>query len=244
MTFRPTRAALPAFLLVGALAVAACGGSAESPTATTSAGSSAAPGSPAPSAGATAPATSDPGAQTATPDATDPGIDISDATGALEGVDSYRMTIAVDGEEVFTAVVVREPVEARAITDLRDVDRGHRRRGVDRRLVRPALHGRRPDGCLRPDPPVRCLRADGPTQRDDRPGHRIEERRQRTARYRIDDTNPVLGASLPPGAAMDIWAADAGYLVAYVVSGVEDAGGDLSLDITNINDPANTVERP
>jgi len=239
MASRSTRAALPVFLLVGALAVAACGGSAESPTA----GSSDVPGSPGPSPDSTVSATGEPGTATGAPGTTDPGIDISDATGALEGVDSYRMTIAVNGEEVFAAVVVREPVEARAITvaGTSIVIIGDEA-WIDGSSVPLATV----EGLTGAYDPVLLFGAYGQIgELNGMTDLGTESKNGVNARhYRIDNTSPVLGASLPAGAAIDIWVADAGYLVAYVVSGVEDAGGDLSLDITNINDPANTVEQP
>ena len=62
--------------------------------------------------------------------------------------------------------------------------------------------------------------------------------------YRVDAASSLVGAfaSLPAGAAIDFWVADEGYLVGYAFSGTGIEG--LSIDITNVNDPANKVERP
>ena len=61
---------------------------------------------------------------------------------------------------------------------------------------------------------------------------------------RIDSTS-ILGAAgaIPAGAAIDVWVADAGYLVAWEMSGFE-SGADFSIQVTNVNDPSNKVEKP
>ncbi len=46
---------------------------------------------------------------------------------------------------------------------------------------------------------------------------------------------------MPPGTTVDMWAAEAGYLVALEIK--SDTGG-LDLQVTNVNDPANVVETP
>ena len=56
------------------------------------------------------------------------------------------------------------------------------------------------------------------------------------------------GATIPPGGTLDIWvASDGGYLVAFeghAISGNGATKGDISIEITNINDPANAVSPP
>ena len=62
--------------------------------------------------------------------------------------------------------------------------------------------------------------------------------------YHIDSTTLVGGfAGLPAGAVIDTWIADAGYLVAFEMTGTP-ASGNVSIEITNVNDPANKVDRP
>ncbi len=64
------------------------------------------------------------------------------------------------------------------------------------------------------------------------------------------DSNTVgpNGATIPPGGTLDIWvASDGGYLVAFeghAISGSGATKGDISIEITNINDPANVVSPP
>jgi hypothetical protein len=54
---------------------------------------------------------------------------------------------------------------------------------------------------------------------------------------------PASSASIPPNAAVDIWVADQGYLVALETSGF--SGNEaLKIETTNVNDPANTVTAP
>ena len=69
-----------------------------------------------------------------------------------------------------------------------------------------------------------------------------------TTHYHVDADSPAGQlASIPPGGSFDVWLADAGYVVALEASGVgtgDNALDSFSLDITNVNDPANTVERP
>jgi hypothetical protein len=61
---------------------------------------------------------------------------------------------------------------------------------------------------------------------------------------RIDSTS-LLGATgaMPAGSAIDIWVADAGYLVGWEMTGFPD-NADFVIEVTNVNDPSNTVEKP
>jgi hypothetical protein len=68
--------------------------------------------------------------------------------------------------------------------------------------------------------------------------------------YHVDATNAAAAeAGLTAGAA-DAWlAVDGGYLVSFVVSGTWDVDGDptpvtLRIDVSRVNDRANTVRRP
>ena len=61
--------------------------------------------------------------------------------------------------------------------------------------------------------------------------------------FRIDSSSFIGAmASMPPGSSIDVWIADDGYLVSLAVSGIEDS--DFVLDVTDVNSPANVVERP
>ncbi len=62
--------------------------------------------------------------------------------------------------------------------------------------------------------------------------------------FRVDANTPGANlASFPPDAAVDIWMANDGYLVALETKGF--AGDkDVQIEVTNVNDPANKVEEP
>ena len=76
------------------------------------------------------------------------------------------------------------------------------------------------------------------------PGRGGEERGPGAPRPdRFDDASSAPRRAMPAGAAIDVWVADAGYLVAWEMSGFpEDA--NFSIEVTGVNDPANKVERP
>lgn len=70
-----------------------------------------------------------------------------------------------------------------------------------------------------------------------------------TNHFHIDSTMPgPTGATIPPGGTLDVWvASDGGYLVAFEGHALEGNGatkGDIMIEITNINDPANAVTPP
>jgi hypothetical protein len=60
--------------------------------------------------------------------------------------------------------------------------------------------------------------------------------------YHIDSTTGAGLAGIPAGATVDLWIADKGYLVALEAKGT--SGGDFSIQVTNVDDPANKVVAP
>ena len=73
-------------------------------------------------------------------------------------------------------------------------------------------------------------------------GHRDQERHQRDALPdRFDDAGAGF-SGLPSGAAIDTWISDEGFLVGLEASGFP--GGDMSIQVSNVDDPANKVDRP
>lgn len=63
-----------------------------------------------------------------------------------------------------------------------------------------------------------------------------------TTHYRIDSSSVVGSlASLPPGAAVDLWVSAEGFLVSMALSGGTEG---IVIDVFDINDPSITVERP
>ena len=72
-----------------------------------------------------------------------------------------------------------------------------------------------------------------------------EDRNGASAHHVKIDPTSIVGASvqMPAGASVDVWVADAGYIVAWEMSGFK-GDSNISIEVTDVNDPANTVERP
>ena len=239
---RPTTPAFIAALSVISLVAAACGSSAATPTL--------APGAtPAPTTAATAGSSVSPtsGQPTDVPGNGGTGVDLGDLAGALEGVDSYRMTVMSDGTVDYQATVVRAPVEASSIE----------MSGVRIVVIEQEAWMDQGTGTLEPVPyemvagmttafsPIMLFGAYG--QMGALGGLTdlgTESRNGVNARhFRIDSSTPIIGQGMQSGESVDIWVADQGYLVSWEsISGT--GSGNTSIDITNINDPSNKVDRP
>lgn len=250
MTNRSRTLVPGALLLVAALVLAACGGSAATatPSPTTEPGSEATPTT---AAEATPTATT---ASEATPDLAIPTFDLEALQGALPGVDSYRTTMSVGGEGQYESVVVTKPVLSKAITI---IDGG----SVSQRIVvigEEAWIASGDDGDFEPAPAGMAsamlvaydpaLMLGGFASVDWATGglnQGVEAKNGVQAHHvRIDGTTAAgAAAQMPPGAAIDIWVAEAGYLVAWEMSGFPD-DANFSIQVTNVNDPSNKVERP
>jgi len=253
--FDPRRAAMSAALLLGvAMVVTACGGAA----ATAPAGATAAPGETA--AESTAPESTVASEEPATTEPAEasvgalPTFDLSALTGGLPGVDSYRTETSVGGEKQYESVVVTKPVLSKAITVY---DGGE----VSQRFLVIGKEVWMADGAdgafeadttglagtmlMAFDPALMLGGFAGIDWGQAASNLGVEEKNGVQAHHvRIDSTSFVgAAAAMPPGAAIDIWVADAGYLVAWEMTGFpEDA--NFAIEVTNVNDPANKVERP
>jgi hypothetical protein len=235
-------------LVTTAFLLAACGG-ATTPSVGTDGGSisSDAPTDAAP--------TTEPTTSTAT-DAPDPSalaipsFDLDDLVANLDGVDSYRTVMTVAGEQTFESKVVTKPVLARDIT----INEG----GSSQRIVvigEEAWVGTGDD--LQPAPAAMAtamlglfdpmLLAGGLANPGAMAGATQvgteEKNGVQATHYRIDGSSLVgTLASMPPGAAIDLWVAEAGYLVSLSISGNPE--GDFAIDVFDVNDPSIVVERP
>lgn len=243
------RASLLAAMLVSiALTVVACGGAAATPTPTPVPVGDVTP----PPADVT-PTPETPGAE-ATPADAIPTFDLDALSGAIPGVDSYRTSFSTNGELQYESVVVTQPVLSKAITSYSGGE-------VSTRFVvigKEVWQADGTDGAFASVPeamatsylmffdPALLLGAYanmdwasaatniGTEEKNGVQAHHI----------RIDPTSFVgAAAAMPPGSAIDIWVADAGYLVAWEMSGFAE-GGDMSIQVTNVNDPSNKVDRP
>jgi hypothetical protein len=247
--FDPRRVTVTgALLIVAAILVAACGGGATAtPTPTPATGTEATP------APAEATPTPEPAAE-ATPEVALPTFDLSALTGGLPGVESYRTETSVGGVKQYESVVVTKPVLSKAITVYDGGDVSQRFVIIGDELW--MADG--PDGTFEADTtglgstmlmafdPALMLGGfasiDWANAASDQG---MEDKNGVQAHHvRIDSASFVgAAAAMPPGAAIDVWVADAGYLVAWEMSGFpEDA--NFSIQVTGVNDPANKVERP
>jgi hypothetical protein len=232
------RAGLAGALTVAALTLAACGGG------TTSSGAPTAAGSVAPTV---APATAEPSTGTAPSAAIAlPSFDLTQLATSLENVDSYRITIVTNGETQYSGVVVTKPVLARdvIVSGTRFVVIGNEVwTGTGDKLV-PAPPELATTMLAAFDPAMLVGAFAQPGAMAGAQDLGSEDKNgTRAKHFKIDGTS-VVGtlASMPPGATIDIWIAEDGYLASLAVIGM--TGGDFSLDVTNVNDPANVVERP
>ncbi len=240
------RAGLAGALTIAALTFAACGGSAATPTPTAT-----------PAGGATptaAPTATAPGATPTAPGAI-PTFDLSALTAGIPGVDSYRTSFSTGGVVSYTSVVVTKPVLSKAITTFNDDGT------IESRIVVIGEEAWTADGddgpfevipaALAPtmllafDPTLMLagyasadLGSIGANQgTEDKNG-------VRAVHIKIDATTALgLAGAIPPGASIDIWIAEAGFIVAWEMTGFGD-DEDLSIQVTDVNDPANVVERP
>lgn len=239
-----------ALLTSVALTAAACGGSTAAtppPTPTPAAGTEATP--------APAEATPTPASGTeATPVVPLPTFDLGALAGGLPGVDSYRTETTVGGVKQYESVVVKAPVLSKAITIY---DSGE----VSQRLIVIGDEAWTADGTdgayesvpsqlassmlLAFDPGLMLGGFAAVDWANAASNLGVEQKNGVQAHHvKIDGTSFVgAAAAMPPGAAIDAWVADAGYLVAWEMTGFpEDA--NFSIQVTGVNDPANKVDRP
>jgi len=226
-----------AFLLSASALVAACGGAAATTTpgvagAATPAGGDAVPTVPEgalPSLGAI------------------PSFDLSQLASGLENHDSYKASLSVGGTPSYETTVVTKPVVSRDIK-LKD--------GTHLVVVGDEAWAGQGDGALRSmptalatqlyaafDPTVLFKGFSGPEWAASAVDKGTEQKNgQNTHHYHIDSTTAANGFSgIPAGGSVDTWIADEGYLVSLVATGF---GQDLDIEVTNIDDPANKVEKP
>ncbi len=230
------------------LILAACGGGASpSPSAPASASPPASP-SAAPSV-EPSPSASE-GALPSVPD-----IDLDAAAQALENVDSYRLRMAIEGANAATieATIIRRPELAQDVVITTGESSQHLVIVGDQAWIDPG------NGTLVPvplstvqgmatlfDPVVLAsgLNQPGVIEALDEVGTE-EKNGVPTTHYHLDGQSPTGQlASLPPGSTFDVWIAEDGYMVSMVAVGIDATTPSVSMDVSNINDPANVVEAP
>lgn len=237
-----------ALLLFFVLLVAACGGAA-----TTTPSPEATPvGEATPEAGATPTDAGDGG--DATPDAALPTFDLGALTGGIPGVDSYRTSFSIGGELAYESIVVTQPELSKDITTYDEGEPSTRFIIIGDEVW--TADG--PDGEFQSVPtelgtamlmafdPALMLGAFASADFANVGANLGTENKNgvQALHVRIDPTTAAgFAAAMPAGSSIDLWVAEAGYLVAWEMSGFEE-GQDISIQVTGVNDPANQVERP
>jgi hypothetical protein len=210
----------------------------------------------APSASSTATPSGPPAgspAATVRPGVIVPPVDVAAVLQGIRGVRSYQVSISVDDAEQYSSVVVMSPTGARQVTFLQGgepttvvtvggdswvksgADPGFQ--PVPAELVTAML------GALDPTAGVATELSTSRRQ------HGVDLGATRkngvaSRHYRIDPASTAAtDQPMAPGASIDLWIADAGYLVALEAV---DVGPDqrLSIQVTAVNDPKNVVKRP
>ena len=247
------RAAVSAALIaVVALVFAACGGGA---TATPTDEATATPATPGETTAATPEATpTTDGEGESTPELAIPTFDLGALTGGIPGVDSYRTSVSSNGELGYETVVITKPVLSKEITTYTDGEPSTRfiiigdevwqadgpdaeYRSVPSELASAMLMLYDPTLMLGMFGGANIAGVGGLVGTETKNG--VQARH-----IKIDQTTAAgFAASMPAGSSIDIWVAEAGYLVAWEMSGFE-ADSDMSSQVTSVNDPANKVERP
>ena len=244
---------LAALTVATGLIAAACGGGGATSAPAASSEASAAPSVEAPSS--EAPASEAPATSAEPSIGALPSFDLSALSGAIPGVDSYRTETSIGGVKQYESVVVTKPELSKDITIFDDQGK------VSERFVivgKDAWTADGPDGKFQAVPstmassmllafdPAMMLAAyaqvdfahvgtnQGTEEKNGVQAHHV----------RIDSTS-ILGAAgaMPAGAAIDVWVADAGYLVAWEMTGFPN-DANFSIQVTNVNDSSNKVEKP
>jgi hypothetical protein len=247
MTALRHAASFGALLVIFVLLVAACGGAATTnPTAEATLAGEATPGAeatPTPEA-----------AGEASPDVALPTFDLGALTGGIPGVDSYRTSFSIGGELAYESVVVTKPELAKDITTYDNGEPSTRFIIIGDEV----WMAEGPDGQFQSVPselgnamlmafdPALMLGAFAGADLAGVGGSVGTETKNGVQAHhiRIDPTTAAgFAASMPAGSSIDIWVAEAGYLVAWEMSGFEEEQ-NVSIQVTGVNDPANKVERP
>jgi len=235
-------------LLLVAVLLAACGGAA-SPSPAASGPTPVPPSEPA------SPANGTPTAGATDEPSGGADVDLGDAARALEGIDSYRVAMTIEGasDATVAATVIRQPEPAQQFS----ISSGASTQNIivigSQAWLDPGTGSYQPvpgemaAGLSQAfDPVVLIGGFSNPLLQTGLETVGQEERNGvQTTHYRLDPES-LAGqmASLPPDAAMDLWLAEAGYLVAFEASNLDPTTTLVRMDITNINDPANQVDAP
>lgn len=233
-----------------ALVLAACGGgSTPSVVPTGSGATSDATSGPAASSGAVSSPTSGAVESPAFPSFAIPSFDVGDLTNGLANVDSYRISMTVGGVEQYKGVVVTKPVLSRDLTiagGTRIVVIGNEAwvaQGSEPLKSVPSQLATTMFAAF--DPTLFVGAFAGPQWAQSALDKGAEQKNGINAHHLLINSTTMVGglSGLPAGAVINFWIADEGYLVAWEQTGMA-TGGDTSIQVTGVDDPANKVARP
>ena len=245
-----------AVLLPIALVFAACGG-ATTPSVGAAASVATASASAAPSSAPSQPPapSQEPVASEAAPSiGAIPSFDLGELATSLKGVDSYRVKIDIGGGQTYAGVVVTKPVLSR------DLLIGTGPSATHIVVVGDLAWIGQGSGPLAPAPaemtgpmlgffdPTVLLGAFAKASLASSQDLGTETKNGVNSHHYKSNASLLGGGTLglPAGSSIEFWTAvDGGYLVSYAATGFGGvAGGDMTIDVTNVNDPANKVKTP
>jgi hypothetical protein len=218
-----------------------------SPPAATQASPATAPASVAPSAASTASATTGP-------------LDLPGSAANLEQLDAYKVVVTFEGGEQpgsGTLITVRKPVLARSFdgdfggTPTKVIIIGNdvwmdSGTGVWSKNAIPAVAAAALFGAFDPVATMLGIGAWADAGALQQVGTE-EKNGVQTVHYHLDGSTVPAGASFPPDMVVDVWVAqEGGYVVSVRAAGLPADGGPtaITMDISNINDPALTITPP
>jgi hypothetical protein len=244
---------LTALAVAAGLIAAACSSSSATSSPAASSEASAAPSveAPAPSeATSEAPAPSVEASVGALPT-----FNLEALTGAIPGIDSYRTSTTVGGVKQYESVVVTKPELSKAITVYDDTGKISNRYVI---IGKDAWQADGADGKFESVPgelattmlmafdPALMLGAYAQVDWGSVATNQGMESKNGVEAHhvRIDSTSSLgLAGAMPAGAAIDVWVADAGYLIAWEMTGFPN-DANFAIEVTNVNDSSNTVDKP
>jgi hypothetical protein len=243
MTRSRTTGRAGAFLIPIAIALAACGGG-------TASGAPSSGASNAPVPPSTAPVDSaEPSSGLVLPSGLAiPSFDLSQLTAGLANVDSYKVVITVGGKETYSGTVVTKPVLSRDLmisgTTHVVVIGNEAWVGASGQPLKAVPEAMATGIFAAFDPTLLVGAFSGPEWAASSANKGTETKNGVSAtHYSIDSSSIANGFSgLPAGATIDTWISDAGFLVGLETTGFP--SGDMSIQVSNVDDPANKVDRP
>lgn len=231
-----------AFLIPIALVLAACGGATGSGAA--SGGATRAPiDSALPSSGLALPS-----GLTLPSGLAIPSFDIGQLTAGLANVDSYKVVITIGGKETYSGTVVTKPVLSRDLLingTTHVVVIGNEAWVGESGETLKSVPAAMAQGIFAAFDPTLLVGMFSGAQWAASSANKGTENKNGVdaTHYRIDSSTLASGFSgLPSGAAIDTWISDQGFLVGLEATGFP--GGDMSIQVSDVDDPANKVDRP